>query len=568
MKAEVSKNNYDFRGYVTKNDIRCSDGRTIRRNAFKGNDGVVVPMVWQHVHDDPENVLGHMLLENRPDGVYGYGLFNDTPKGKTSKELVKHKDVQYMSIWANQLKQNGRDVVHGNIREVSLVLAGANPGAKIDNINFAHSDGSLTESDEEAVITTGMSIELEHADTGSDTNDEETVQDVWNTLSDKQKKVVYALIGTITEDGGTAKHSDMDDEGGDGMKYNVFEGSDQKEKEGFTLTHDEFTAILDEAKKDGSFKKAFLAHAESYGITDIDILFPDAKTVTATPDFIKRRTEWVANFMNGASHSPFSRIKTIQADITADEARAKGYTKGKKKVEEVFKLMKRVTTPTTVYKKQKLDRDDIIDITDFDVVAWMKKEMRMMLDEEIARAALFGDGREDLSNDKINEENIRPILTDDELYCIHKSLESTVSVKDYPDEILKAMNDYEGSGNATFYAEQSTITEMLLLRDEMGRKLYPTKAELANALGVGNIVAVPVAKGVVREDEDTNKYDLIGIIVNPSDYKFGADKGGSVSFFDDFDIDYNQNKYLLETRLSGALIHPKSAVVIEKKQAA
>lgn len=568
MKAEVSKNNYDFRGYVTKNDIRCSDGRTIRRDAFKGNDGVVVPMVWQHVHDDPENVLGHMLLENRPDGVYGYGLFNDTPKGKTSKELVKHKDVQYMSIWANQLKQNGGDVVHGNIREVSLVLAGANPGAKIDNINFAHSDGSLTESDEEAVITSGMSIELEHADTDSGANDEETVQDVWDTLSDKQKKVVYALIGTVAEDGGTAKHSDMDDEGGDEMKYNVFEGSDQKEKEGFTLTHDEFTAILDEAKKEGSFKKAFLAHAASYGITDIDILFPDAKTVTATPDFIKRRTEWVDNFMNGASHSPFSRIKTIQADITADEARAKGYTKGKKKVEEVFKLMKRVTTPTTVYKKQKLDKDDIIDITDFDVVAWMKKEMRMMLDEEIARAALFGDGREDLSDDKINEENIRPILTDDELYCIHKSLENTATVKDYPDEILKAMDDYEGSGNATFYAARSTITEMLLLRDEMGRKLYPTKAELASALGVGNIVDVPVAKGVVREDDDTNKYDLIGIIVNPSDYRFGADKGGSVGFFDDFDIDYNQYKYLLETRLSGALIHPKSAVVIEKKQAA
>lgn len=562
---ELNNRNYDFSGYVTKNDLRCSDGRTIRKNAFKDNDGCVVPMVWQHVHDDPDNVLGKVLLQNRSDGVYGYGMFNNTPRGQSAKELVKHGDIQYMSIFANQLKQNGGDVIHGNIREVSLVLAGANPGAKIDNINFAHSDGSFTESEEEAIITTGMGIELRHAEDETKTDSDETVEDVWNTLSEKQKKVIYLVIGAAMEDkGSSAAQSDING-GDDEMKYNVFEG--EQEHKSDTLTHDEFATIMEDAKKNGSLKNAFLEHAGEYGIKDINILFPDAKSVTPRPDFIKRDTDWVSDFMGRSSHSPFSRIKSTAADITADEARARGYTKGKKKVEEVIKLSKRVTTPQTIYKKQKLDRDDIIDITDFDVVSWVKSEMRIMLDEEIARAALIGDGREEISDDKIDEEHIRPIMNDDDLYSIKVDLETATAVADYPEHIIRAMNDYEGSGTPTLYASQNVITDMLLLKDTTGRRLYNTEAELAAAIGVSKIVAVPQFKGLTRKDSSEKLYDVIGIIVNPADYRFGADRGGSVSFFDDFDIDYNQNKYLLETRLSGALIHPKSAVVIDKKQA-
>jgi len=571
----VSKRDFDFSGYATRNDLRCSDGRTIRSGAFVDNDGGTVPLVWQHGHNSPDNVLGHALLENRNDGVYCYAKFNNGEQAKTAKELVKHGDVDSLSIFANKLTQRGGDVLHGNIVEVSLVLSGANPGARIDNVSLQHSDGSIEELDE-AVIFTGL--ELSHADETEEDNskeadvaDEETVADVLNTLTDKQKDAVYYVIGQAIEDAQQDDTDDTDDtDKEEAMHSNIFEGDDTLKgtDDEIALAHSAVVDALEDARSHNlsSFKDAFLQHAGTYGIDNIEVLFPDARTVTDEPTFIKRRTDWVSGVLNDAKHSPFSRIKSIHADITDDKARALGYTKGNRKKEEVFKLLKRVTTPTTVYKKQKFDRDDLIDITDLNVVAWVKKEMRLMLDEEIARALLIGDGRDISSQDKINEENIRPIWKDDSLYTIKILLEKKVVGEDLVDAFIKSFADYEGTGSPKLYTTQTIVTELLLLKDKIGRRLYETKASLAAALGVSEIVEVPVMKGAARDTKKNGKADLVGIIVNLADYTIGADKGGEVNMFDDFDIDFNQFKYLLETRISGALTQPKTAIVIERKQ--
>lgn len=568
----VSKRDFDFSGYATRNDLRCSDGRTIRSGAFVDNDGGTVPLVWQHGHNSPDNVLGHALLENRNDGVYCYAKFNNGEQAKTAKELVKHGDVDSLSIFANKLTQRGGDVLHGNIVEVSLVLSGANPGARIDNVSLQHSDGSIEELDE-AVIFTGL--ELSHADETEEDNskeadvaDEETVADVLNTLTDKQKDAVYYVIGQAIEDAQQDDTDDTDKE--EAMHSNIFEGDDTLKgtDDEIALAHSAVVDALEDARSHNlsSFKDAFLQHAGTYGIDNIEVLFPDARAVTDEPTFVKRRTDWVSGVLNDAKHSPFSRIKSIHADITDDKARALGYTKGNRKKEEVFKLLKRVTTPTTVYKKQKFDRDDLIDITDLNVVAWVKKEMRLMLDEEIARALLIGDGRDISSQDKINEENIRPIWKDDSLYAIKILLEKKVVGEDLVDAFIKSFADYEGTGAPKLYTTQTVVTELLLLKDKIGRRLYETKASLAAALGVSEIVEVPVMKGAARDTKKNGKADLVGIIVNLADYTIGADKGGEVNMFDDFDIDFNQFKYLLETRISGALTQPKTAIVIERKQ--
>ena len=570
----VSKRDFDFSGYATRNDLRCSDGRTIRSGAFVDNDGGTVPLVWQHGHNSPDNVLGHALLENRNDGVYCYAKFNNGEQAKTAKELVKHGDVDSLSIFANKLTQRGGDVLHGNIVEVSLVLSGANPGARIDNVSLQHSDGSIEELDE-AVIFTGL--ELSHADETEEDNskeadvaDEETVADVLNTLTDKQKDAVYYVIGQAIEDANQDDDTDDTDEE-EAMHSNIFEGEDTLTgaNDEFELAHSAVADALEDARRHNlsSFKDAFLQHAGTYGIDNIEVLFPDARSVTDEPTFVKRRTDWVSGVLNEAKHSPFSRIKSIHADITEDKARALGYTKGNKKKEEVFKLLKRVTTPTTIYKKQKFDRDDLIDITDLNVVAWVKKEMRLMLDEELARALLIGDGREISSQDKINEENIRPIWKDDSLYTIKVLLEKKVVGEDLVDAFIKSFADYEGTGTPKLYTTKTIVTELLLLKDKIGRRLYETKASLASALGVSEIVEVPVMKGATRETKKNGTVDLLGIIVNMADYTIGADKGGEVNMFDDFDIDFNQFKYLLETRVSGALTQPKTAIAVERKQA-
>lgn len=559
---------FDFSGWATKVNLKCSDGRTIMKDAFKDNDGKSVPLVWNHQHNDPTNVLGHALLQNRDEGVYAYCTFNDSEAGKTGKLLVQHGDVCALSIWANQLKQNFNNVVHGNIREVSLVLAGANPGAFIDSI-IMHGQ----ESDEEAIIYTGEDIVLSHGDDKEDkkveetekkieTGKEETVADVFNTLSEKQKNVVYAIIGQALEEG-EGSDDEEESEGGKEMKHNVFDQTEEKQDD--VLSHDAMNTIISDGKRFGSLKESFLAHADEYGIKQIDYLFPEAKSLNNPPEFIKRETDWVSKVMNGVHRTPFSRIKSSFADITADEARAKGYIKGNLKKEEVFTLLKRSTTPTTIYKKQKLDRDDIIDITDFDVVAWLKSEMRMMLNEEIARAILIGDGRLSSSDDKINEQNIRPIASDAELYSVRVPV--TVAASATTDDKAKAMiraavkarKEYKGSGNPTFFTTEDWLTDALLLEDTMGHRLYKNESDVAAAMRVSNIVTVPVMEGA----KGPNGGDLIGIIVNLNDYNVGADKGGAINMFDDFDIDYNQQKYLIETRCSGALTKPYSALVLE-----
>lgn len=552
---------FDFSGWATKANLKCSDGRTIMKDAFKDNDGKSVPLVWNHQHNDPTNVLGHALLQNRDEGVYAYCTFNDSEAGKTGKLLVQHGDVCALSIWANQLKQNLNNVVHGNIREVSLVLAGANPGAFIDSI-IMHGE----ESDEDAIIYTGEDIVLSHSneseDKKMDENDkEETVADVFNTLSEKQKNVVYAIIGQALEEGEESDNEES--EGGNEMKHNVFDQTEEKNND--VLSHDAMNAIISDGKRFGSLKESFLAHADEYGIKQIDYLFPEAKSLNNPPEFIKRETDWVSKVMNGVHRTPFSRIKSSFADITADEARAKGYIKGNLKKEEVFTLLKRSTTPTTIYKKQKLDRDDIIDITDFDVVAWLKSEMRMMLNEEIARAILIGDGRLSSSDDKINEQNIRPIASDAELYSVRVPVNVAASAttddkaKAMIRAAVKARKEYKGSGNPTFFTTEDWLTDALLLEDTMGHRLYKNESDVAAAMRVSNIVTVPVMEGV----KGPNGGDLIGIIVNLNDYNVGADKGGAINMFDDFDIDYNQQKYLIETRCSGALTKPYSALVLE-----
>ena len=553
---------YDFAGWATRNDIRCADGRTIRKDAFADCDHTIVPLVYQHDHNSPNNILGHALLENREEGVYMYGSFNNSAAGQDAKAAVEHGDITQMSIYANKLKQVGGNVMHGIIREVSLVLAGANPGAVIEFPVLSHSD----DDDDicECIIKTGENI-LIHSNNEEENMDEKTIEDILNTMNDEQREVVDYLVGAAI----LAEEDDEDYEEGDenkDMKHNAFDMTMDDSND--ALMHDALDTILSDGKRFGSLRESFLAHAEDYGIDSIDYLFPDAQNVTDTPQFIKRETEWVADFMNRTHHTPFSRIKSLFANITEDEARAKGYIKGKYKKEEVFSLLKRTTTPTTIYKKQKLDKDDVNDITDFDVVTWIKAEMRLMLDEEIARACLVGDGRLASSDDKINETNIRPIWTDEDLFTIKAlvSVKSTdtddVKAKNFIKTAIKARKNYKGSGTPTLYTTADVITDCLLIEDGVGRRIYNTINDLATALRVSKIVECEVMEGLSRNDSGTTK-NLMGIIVNPTDYNIGADKGGSVNMFDDFDIDYNQMKYLLETRCSGALVKPYSAIAIE-----
>lgn len=572
---------FDFSGWATRNDLKCSDGRTIRKDAFKDNNGQKVPLVWNHQHNDPLNILGHALLENRQEGVYAYCTFNETEAGQNAKLLVEHGDVSALSIYANQLKQRGSDVIHGAIREVSLVLAGANPGAFIDSV-ICHGE----ESEEEAIIYTGEDISLFHAECDKKeetkeekpvenekkttegekktTESEETVGEVLDTLNEKQKTAVFALIAQALEN---ADNSNDDDEEEKEMKHNVFD-KDETTKEN-VLSHSDIESILSDAKRSGSLKESFLAHTATYGIDQIDTLFPEPKSMNTPPEFIKRDMDWVAGVINGVHHTPFSRIKSMFANITEDEARAKGYIKGNLKKEEVFTLLKRTTTPTTIYKKQKLDRDDILDITDFDVVAWIKGEMRMMLDEEIARAILVGDGRLTSDDDHIPEQNIRPVWKDDDLYTIKTKI--TVSTTATDDDKAKAMikaavksrKNYKGSGNPVLYTTEDFLTNCLLLEDTQGYRLYKSEQDVATAMRVSKIVTVPVMEGLTRTDSESKTRTLMGIIVNLKDYNVGADKGGAVNMFDDFDIDYNQQKYLMETRCSGALIKPYSAIALE-----
>lgn len=590
---------YDFSGYATRNNIKCSDGRVIMRDAFKDNDHKNVPLVWQHDHMSPDNVLGHAMLENREDGVYAYGCFNDTPSGLNAKELVKNGDVRALSIYANKLKQNGANVIHGAIREVSLVLAGANPGAYIDTV-MVHSDGDEETEDAEICFNLNTNPILYHSDDEKDnpnkddkkdedmsntnvnqgSDSDKTVQDVIDSMTEEQKNVLYTLVGMAAD-------GSFDDEGDDDMKHNAFEDDDEY------MAHSvDFSEIIRDAKRCGSLREAVIEHGledvnyedylehgkATYGIDQIDTLFPDFKNINSTPEWVSRNMDWVASVMNGVSHTPFSRIKSVFANITADEARARGYTKGKKKIEEVFTLLKRTTTPQTIYKKQKLDRDDVIDITDFDVVAWLKGEMRMMLDEEIARAILIGDGRSDSSDDRIFPTNIRPIWQDDTFYTIRAQVDTKgMTTEEAKTEavikaIIRARKNYKGSGNPVFYTTEDVLTDMLLLENQIGDVKYKTKQELANRLRVSDIVTVEVMEGQTRKG-DTSKGDvtasatkdlnLVGLIVNLKDYNVGADQGGAVSMFDDFDIDYNQQKYLIETRCSGALIKPYAAISVE-----
>jgi len=586
----------DFSGYATKAGLKCSDGRTIQPEAFKHMDGQTVPLVWQHGHNEPVNVLGHAVLEAREDGMYCYGFFNDTPAGVNAKKLVVHKDITSLSIYANQLVERAKAVFHGVIREVSLVLSGANPGAKIDQVAIAHSDGTSEILDDEAVIYTGLELEhsdgvkvepkpkanidlskgvevLEHAAENA------TLQDVYDSLDEDQKALVHYMIGeALTQaSSGSATHSDTSTEGtqqegseGTMTHTNVFEKNGQKAGEGteHVLTHDAMKGIVAEAQKSGSLKHAMEAYALEHGIDNIEVLFPEARNIDSTPEFISRQMDWVTGVLAGTRKSPFSRIRTRNADITMDEARAKGYIKGNMKKEEFFRVSARTTGPTTVYKKQKLDRDDIIDITDFDVVVWLKAEMRIMLNEELARAILIGDGRDVDDEDKIKDPagdvdgmGIRSILNEHELYVTHVNVGLPAEDADYNDvveAIMRARRFYKGSGTPTFYTSDALIVEMLLSKDGFGRRRWETKAALAASLGVSDVVAVEVF--------DTQP-DLIGIVVNLQDYVVGTDRGGEINFFDDFDIDYNQYKYLYETRLSGALVKLKSALIIHNEGA-
>lgn len=585
---------YDFDGWVTKNDILCTDGRIIRKDAFKDDDGAKVPLVFQHSHDDPSNVLGFVVLRNRPEGVWGEASFNNTQKAQDARELVRHGDLNSLSIYANKLKQSGNNVLHGSIKEVSLVLSGANSGAKIQNLYFEHADGSMTVDDGEAIINFYEPIrfnydDISHADNNKEENKmaDRTIEDVINTMDEEQKNVMYYMIAKALEESEGDEDEDDEDEvehmdGGYDMKYNTFDGDYVSNDE---LMHaDEFkNDILEMMSADNrnrsnisSLKNAILEHADEYGIDDIDWLFPDARTLSNTPEFIKRDDTWVDIFMNGTKHIPFTRVKTMFADITADEARAKGYTKGNRKLEEVFTLLRRSVEPCTVYKKQKLDRDDILDITDFDVVVWLKTEMRMMLNEEIARAALVGDGRSNASTDKIKENCIIPIWKDDSLFTVSGkiTLKSNATSDQKAEAIIEKMvrvrKDYRGSGNITYFTTEDALNDMLLMKDGVGHRLYKNVSELCAAMRVNRIVTVPVMENLTRTvttgegaSAVTETRTLIGIAVDLNDYSFGSDKGGNVSMFDDFDIDFNQYKYLMETRCSGALTKPYSAIIIE-----
>ncbi len=589
--------NYNFSGWATKNDLKCSDGRMIMRDAFKHQDGLTVPLVWQHLHNKPANVLGHAELENRDDGVYVYAYLNESADALKAKELIKHKDIKSLSIYANKLVEKAKQVLHGTIREVSLVLSGANPGALIDFVAVQHADGDLVDLEDEAIIYTGLELihgkvkeegeeseeakaaakiakaakeALEHAEG-------ETVGDVFETLDEKQTNAVYAIIGQLSESG-EIEHNAEDNQNQEGdlekiMKKNVFDNRDAEAKP--ILTHADFKAILEEGRRLGSLREGFeahiatldedtqeLVHAGTYGIDNVSYLFPDARAVTKEPTWIARQMGWVPKVMKGTRHSPFSRIKSLHADITADEARAFGYVTGDLKVEEVFPILTRSTTPTTIYKKQKLDRDDIVDITDFNVVAWLKREMRVMLDEEIARAVLVGDGRGAVP-EKIVETNVRPIWTDDAVYIHQEVALFADGTTDLIDDIIGMRVEYRGSGSPICFMAPSLLTAMLLLRDLDGRRLYRSEAELASELRVSEIVEIPAMEGLVHTPVAT-EYALRAIVVNLSDYTIGADKGGEINMFDDFDIDYNQQKYLIETRISGALTVPKSALVLEQ----
>ena len=586
------KKTFDFSGWATRNNVKCSDGRTIRKDAFKHNDGQTVPLVWNHNHQDADNVLGHALLENRNEGVYAYCSFNDTEQGRNAKELVKHGDICSLSIYANQLKQNGGDVIHGAIREVSLVLAGANPGAKIENV-MVHSELDTFEavlfnssetfefdvekevlkhteqpeqpvqSNEEVKHAEEEIVESKEGEKKEMANNEKTVKEVFDSLTEEQKTVVYALIGAAVED---AKKEDNEEEGKE-MKQNAFEG-DLNNNEN-VISHSDIKATIEYAKKNGSMKEAFDELCLQHGITNIDTLFPEAQAISNMPATINDDTSWVSKVMAAVHHTPFSKVKMTAIDITGDEARARGYVKGNQKVEEVIAAMKRSTNPQTVYKLQKMDRDDIIDITDFDVVAYLKQEMRGKLDEEIARAILIGDGRSAASPDKINPLNIRPILGDDAVYTIAKFMKRAQDDTEYTfakkfiKDVIRSRKDYKGSGNPTLFCTEDLLTDMLLIEDKNERVIYDTMDKLKTALRVKDIVTVPVMENKTRVVGDKT-YKLMGILVNLSDYNVGADKGGQVNMFDDFDINYNKYEYLIETRCSGALVKPYSAISFEE----
>lgn len=560
---------YDFSGYATKNNVRCTDGRVIKKGAFSDQNGGQVPLVWSHNHNSVENVLGHAILKEDENGMYAYGYFNNTKNAEIARVCLAHGDFDALSIYANQLQENGNEVIHGNIKEVSLCLAGANPGALIDTI-IAHSEYS----DEEAVMMIGgNSVELYHADKQTDntpptTDPETSIEEVMNSLTDEQLSVVEGLIGMALE-------TNIDEEpnkGGKEMKQNVFDNDLREDNEEHVLSHSQMEVIFKDAKREGSLKESVLKHADEYGIKDIDWLFPEAKNLNMPPTFINNPVEWVAEVMNGVHRYPFAKIKSMFADIRSDDARAKGYMKGKYKKEEVFSLLKRETTPTTIYKKQKLDRDDVSDIIEFDVVAWLKAEMRQKLDEEIARCILIGDGRSSLDEDKVSETNIRPIWTDEDLFTVKKLVSSDAGAtafqkaEDLIDAVIRAHDDYRGSGNPTLFIAQEALTDMLLIKDTTGRRIYTSVNDLATTLMVNKIVPVASMKGQKRV-VGSDTHELLALMVNLNDYYVGADKGGAVSMFDDFDIDYNQQKYLIETRCSGALVVPYSAVAFERKAA-
>lgn len=574
----------DFSGYATKAGLRCSDGRTITPDAFKHMDGARVPLVWQHGHHDPKNVLGHAILEARPDGMYSYGFFNDTETGKGARVLVQHGDIDKLSIRANKLVQKGMQVLHGAIQEVSLVLAGANPGALIDNVRIAHSDGEIEELDDEAIIYTGLELQhaaptteelesssdedLDHAEEDSDEG--KTIRDIYESMSKEQKDVLHFMLGVALEEADTVSQSDIsptdeageavlnhDTEGVEPMTRNVFEDQGRTVTAP-SLTHDDMKSIVQDAARSGSLKHALESYALQHGIENIEVLFPDAKMVGEI-ELDARRMEWVSGVMSGVRKSPFSRIKSASADLTYDAARAKGYVKGNMKKEEFFSVSKRETTPQTVYKKQSIDRDDMLDITDLDVVAWMKRELRIMLEEELARAILIGDGRDPGDEDKIQETKIRPIATDHSFYAVPVTIDLSASTaEEIVDASVRSRKFYKGAGSPTFFTSETHLAEMMLLKDADGHRLYKTESELANAMRVSKIVEVEAF------DSDPT---LVGIIVNLSDYVVGADKGGETTLFEDFDIDYNRHKYLLETRVCGALTKPNSALVIRNSSA-
>ena len=603
----MNKTDYDFSGWATKSNIKCSDGRTIMNNAFKDNDGQKVPLVWNHQHDDPNEVLGHALLENRADGVYAYCKFNDTESGRTAKELVRNGDVDKLSIFANKLKTVANNVIHGCIREVSLVLAGANPGAYIDSV-VMHGEGS--EMEEEGVIYTDEKIDiLQHSDEESDSSkkedskemdeekkeqeekdnkeekDKKTVKEVFDTLNEEQKEAVYAIVGQAIEDSKKANDDNKDDDKNDDssddeennkdkgdsevMKHNVFDKDDNQE----VLMHSEIiNDAVREAKKYGSMKESFIAHAKDNNMENYEILFPDATELYKEPKVIEEDRSWVAKVMNAVKHTPFSRVKTTFGRMSETEARAKGYIKGTLKTDIKMSFLNRVTTPTTVYIKNDIDRDDVIDITDFDIVAWQKREMRKNLDKELALAMLLGDGRNVSDPNKINEQNIRPVIKDNEMYTIQYTVTDGVDYNNAKNShsendsvtkgvvraAIKSRKQYKGSGNPTFYTTEDLLTELLLIEDQNGRLIYDSIQKLCTALRVKEIVTIPEMEADVYKD-------IYGIIVNMNDYTAGADKGGSVSMFDDFDIDFNQMKYLMETRMSGALTVPYSAIVLKKE---